>query len=299
MSSDQLRKIAEQMEGREFSDDPAIAMEQRQDAFLAGFVGAETYQHGEVHYVDSTSGELRTLRDSGASVPQPPDTLRLVLISDTHEQHGKLDMPPGDVLVHTGDLLLFNSRYRRTTSMEKLSEFNRWLGELPYRECVVIGGNHDASLEALGRDGVREVLSNCTYLENEAVELEWSKLRVFGSPASVANLLPAWRGGGKSNSPNKAFQSYSEQDLDRAFRAAPADTDLLLIHGPIDSLPAAQEFIAKHHPPLVISGHVHEGHGVEVAGSTLVVNATTMGPTFAPTNAPMVIDVPRPRRSKL
>ena len=75
--------------------------------------------------VDSTSGELRTLRDSGASVPQPPDTLRLVLISDTHEQHGKLDMPPGDVLVHTGDLLLFNSRYRRTTSMDKLSEFNR------------------------------------------------------------------------------------------------------------------------------------------------------------------------------
>lgn len=32
--------------------------------------------------------------------------LRLVLISDTHEQHRNLTIPDGDVLVHAGDFTM-------------------------------------------------------------------------------------------------------------------------------------------------------------------------------------------------
>ena len=32
------------------------------------------------------------------------NTLRVVCISDTHEQESKLEMPEGDILIHTGDI---------------------------------------------------------------------------------------------------------------------------------------------------------------------------------------------------
>lgn len=58
--------------------------------------------------------------------------------------------------------------------------------------------------------------------------------------------------------------------------------------------------------PLVVCGHVHEQHGAQIlpgasgqaSDGTLVINATTMGPTFSPTNAPIVIDVEAPKWRK-
>jgi hypothetical protein len=226
--------------------DRTVETERRQDEFLAGFVGTETAEKGEIHYVDS-AGKMHVLPPGTATtIPRHPGTLRLVLVSDTHEQHEKLSMPPGDIFVHCGDILLFNSRYRDATSIRKLQQFNEWVGGLPYMEKVVIGGNHDFALQNLGKEAVRGILNNCIYLENESVprgstivppmhsctpndstpnccspstptrqtsaetnipprfsELGRSKLRIFGCPASVANPLPAWRGGGPSQSPNR------------------------------------------------------------------------------------------------
>jgi hypothetical protein len=75
--------------------------------------------------------------------------------------------------------------------------FNTWLGALPHRHKVVIAGNHELSLDpatwreaagymlqagepVLGPAAVRALLTNCTYLEDEAVELEGVK--IYGSP---------------------------------------------------------------------------------------------------------------------
>jgi hypothetical protein len=240
-----------------------------QDAFVKKLVGNETAASGAVDYVSmhtSKHGELFTsLPNLSAARRQPRNTLRLVMISDTHERHRLLDMPPGDVLVHGGDILLFNSSYSHETSMRKLREFNDWLGTLPYREIVVVGGNHDFCLQALGKAAAKAVLFNCVYLENEFCVLGSSGLRVFGSPASVPNPLPAWRGGGVSNSPNRAFQYTShpgkgyagtEADLAEIFGAAPEQLDVLLVHGQIESMPAAQLYLQCHSPSLVVCGHV-------------------------------------------
>jgi len=47
-----------------------------------------------------------------------PDSLTIVLISDTHELHREVEVPPGDILIHAGDFTM-NSK-----SAEKLLDFN-------------------------------------------------------------------------------------------------------------------------------------------------------------------------------
>ena len=178
--------------------------EEDQDAFVARLVGSDTAPKGAIDYVSMRPPwRLLTPLPSAGSAAQPRDTVRVVMVSDTHERHHLLDMPPGDVLVHCGDILLFNSSYSRETSLRKLREFNAWLAALPYADVVVVGGNHDFCLQEMGKTAAQEALSSATYLEHEACELQHSGLRVFGTPASVPNPLPEWRGGGISNSPNR------------------------------------------------------------------------------------------------
>jgi hypothetical protein len=161
--------------------------EEDQDAFVAKLVGSDTAPKGAIDYVSTRPPwQLLTSLPGFADAPQPrPDTVRVVMISDSHERHHLLDMPPGDVLVHSGDILLFNSSYSRETSLHKLCAFNDWLATLPYAEIVVVAGNHDYCLQEMGKFAAQEALSSATYLEHETCELPRSGLRVFGSPASV------------------------------------------------------------------------------------------------------------------
>ena len=75
--------------------------------------------------------------------PKPDDATRFVCISDTHNVQGeqRIEIPPGDVLIHSGDLT-----YGGT--LEELRETYEWLTSLPHPHKVVICGNHDFSLDA-------------------------------------------------------------------------------------------------------------------------------------------------------
>eukprot|EP00438_Fugacium_kawagutii_P004849 Skav221070 [mRNA] locus=scaffold3118:272977:273507:- [translate_table: standard] len=50
------------------------------------------------------------------------DRLRVVCISDTHNHHRKLQLPPGDILIHAGDFTDFGKE-------ENARDFNDWLGD--------------------------------------------------------------------------------------------------------------------------------------------------------------------------
>ena len=64
--------------------------------------------------------------------------MRLVVISDTHGLHNRIEgLPDGDVLVHAGDFM------NAGCDPEEIWSFNRWLGEQPFEHRVVCGGNHD------------------------------------------------------------------------------------------------------------------------------------------------------------
>ena len=214
--------------------------------------------------------------------------MKLCMISDTHEKHRQLKIPNCDVLIHAGDISFRGD-------LEVLKDFNAWLEELQIdgiiNEAIVIAGNHDLTLEDIP-DAARPCLSDCIYLEDEAVSVydgsdkEW---KIYGSPWS------------------KRFFDWGfnadEPDLAKHLVKAPFDTEILITHGPplgfLDinregehcGSKALYDFIMDRQPKLVVCGHIHEGYGLAFIENTLVVNASTCTREYKPVNLPIVIDI--------
>ena len=79
------------------------------------------------------------IKDEEAYKPNP-DFVRFVCISDTHSLHKYLDLPAGDVLLHTGD---FTMQGREN----EIISFSKWLGKLPFKHKVVVSGNHEVTFD--------------------------------------------------------------------------------------------------------------------------------------------------------
>ena len=210
-----------------------------------------------------------------------PDSLTIVLISDTHDMHREVEIPNGDLLIHAGDFTM------NSMSAEQLNDFNDWLGELPHAFRVVIPGNHDFVVEDPSR---RQLITNATLLINESIEI--MGLKVWGSPTTP--LL------------GEAFGAVSDTDRAKLYSRIPADTDVLVTHGPpygildqsldSDYHAGCKELLAAVHrvkPMLHIFGHVHAGYGSFSTPDTLFVNAALPGNGFDLSNPPHVFRLPR------
>jgi len=146
-------------------------------------------------YLAPARDELQPLDHPEALPLRPRGARRLVCVSDTHCEHGQLVLPPGDVLVHAGDCLTESgsrhvSRGRPTEAgLAQFERFAAWFGAQPFENKVLVAGNHDGVLEALGPAAVRATLARAArvgsvhYLEHETAEV--AGLRVFGSPFRV------------------------------------------------------------------------------------------------------------------
>jgi Icc-related predicted phosphoesterase len=230
-----------------------------------------------------TSNRRRQLsiRKKPSAARQTTDSLTIVLISDTHELHREVEVPPGDILIHAGDFTM-NSK-----SAEKLLDFNDWLGELPHAHRVVIPGNHDFIVEAASR---RALITNATLLINQSVEI--MGLKFWGSPATP--LL------------GEAFGVVSDTARAKVYSLIPADTDILVTHGPpygiLDQAPGSDRHEGCHQlfaavqtlkPMLHVFGHVHGAYGTYSTDDTLFVNAALPGRGFGMSNRPHVFRLPR------
>src|SRR5437763_15698101 len=120
-------------------------------------------------------------------------SLRIVAISDTHEQHEQIRLPEGDLLICAGDIS-FNGR------PQAIAGFNRWFAAQPHRFKLLIAGNHDFLFEennAVARSLLSEEI---IYLEDSGCELDVAQavslrepLQKEESPASKpATLLEFW-----------------------------------------------------------------------------------------------------------
>ena len=104
--------------------------------------------------------ELRELPE------RPMGHVRLVLVSDTHERHGGLLLPPCDAVLHSGDLLACSSYATQRHAQQQLSDVGDWLRSCECRGRFVIAGNHDYWLQELGEEKVRQLLGEgVDYLE--------------------------------------------------------------------------------------------------------------------------------------
>ena len=88
----------------------------------------------------------------------PGRSLTLVLLGDSHTLHRELDMPAGDILIHTGDWTMWGR------SVSASTDFDLWLAELPYRHRIAVPENHESFIET--NPSQRSMLSNAITLVN-------------------------------------------------------------------------------------------------------------------------------------
>lgn len=116
--------------------------------------------------------------------PKKNGCVRFVLISDTHCETEKLNLPEGDILLHAGD-------FTNVGRASEVEQFNSFLeGEKhKFKHIVVISGNHELTFDGSRHgskltlediDFIRSKLTNCTYIEDESLQL--MGFNIFGSP---------------------------------------------------------------------------------------------------------------------
>lgn len=225
--------------------------------------------------------------------------VRVVMISDTHMEHNKLEMPPGDILIHSGD-------FTNTGTRDEIQEFDTWLGGLDMYKCkVVVPGNHDTGtdvttvhkLEEQGKyDQWKEVthINNAIVLNNEVKDI--MGLNIFGCPFTMFQPgIPWW-----------AYLANSEQDMESYLSGLVPGVDIVVTHGPPACIgdsnfegthcgsTSLRDRVKMVKPILHVFGHIHEGQGVykDPSQDTLFVNASSLGhPLNKNLSKPVVVDI--------
>lgn len=161
--------------------------------------------------------------------------------------------------------------------------FAPWLKAQPAKTIIGIAGNHDFAFEKRP-DQVAAVGLPWIYLENSGCTV--SGIKFWGIP----------------HVPNLSRWAFHAEDyiLDDLFAAIPADTDVVISHGPplgiLDyTIPrygsqhagsqAAIDMLERVRPQLFFCGHIHEGYGKRAYGDTMCYNTSRMTVDYAPVNS--------------
>ena len=233
--------------------------------------------------------KLKEKRDDG--------TVRIVLISDTHNRHKMLEMPEGDILIHAGD-------FTNNGTEQEIGEFDGWLASLDYQHKIVVPGNHDTGMDEkalLVQDANQESvqvaeLANATVLRGEMVEV--MGLRVFGLPDTLDLGCDWW-----------AFGAATDEELrERAGEIPSAGVDVLVSHSPpwgigdtsrtgkhCGSRGLREVVLGATQPPkLWAFGHVHYCGGCAYMAKgteTLMVNVASLLRSVEGLRPPVVVDI--------
>jgi len=214
----------------------------------------------------------------GPSYRPPPSSryrpsIRCVCISDTHNKIPSKLLPPGDLLIHAGDLTNRGTLAEIQRSIDWLKTLQKpWHGSSDgYRYIVVICGNHDSYFDPRSRSNYDKAQKTrkldwgkIIYLQHESVTLPFlgdRKLVVYGAPQ-----IPKCGG--------KDFAFQYERKHDAWSNTIPDEVDVLVTHNPPKwhlDLPQAgglgDAFELKEvwrvKPTLHVFGHVHSGYGRE------------------------------------
>lgn len=214
--------------------------------------------------------------------------LKICAISDTHNQHGVLELPSADVLIHCGDATMGGKSW-------EIVPFIEWIGAQPHAVKIFVPGNHDFDVEKhLGLYKQMCERLGIQLLVDEEFVHEGTKF--YGSP---------WV-------PNLAGWAFYQDHLGLVskFNKIPADTNVLITHEPpegtLDVGPAGNAYhigSSELHErtnklyelKLHVFGHIHHGYGqVWRLNHDLVyqvVNAAICTEEYEPTNKPIVVEI--------
>jgi Icc-related predicted phosphoesterase len=223
------------------------------------------------------------------STPTPSQPqIRVVCISDTHNNIVQ-DVPPGDILIHAGDLTVDGG-------IPEIQEQVDWLASLPHKEIIVISGNHDTYLDPRTRPSLRE--------DQRIGSINWGRIHYLQHRRLSLTITVASKDGDGEETVDSRTHLLAQQTRHRrltvygapqipacgpmnvhAFQylrgrdawseTVPEDVDILITHTPPKyhaDLPLPSGMGCEHlaaevkrvKPTLHVFGHVHWGAGKEV-----------------------------------
>lgn len=205
--------------------------------------------------------------------------MKIILISDTHNQHEKLILPRGDMIIHAGDI-------SGSGSYSEVMSFIQWFSQLEYKYKIFIAGNHDFLFEKLNMS--HTLPDAVTYLQDSLVEIEG--LRIYGSPYTP--VFYDW-----------AFMKNRGTEIKQIWDLIPDKLDILVTHGPPYQI-LDQNAYAEHtgckdllnrvkevKPSIHVFGHLHESYGMVEIFETRYFNASSLDEHYRLRNAPFVIEL--------
>ena len=238
-------------------------------------------------------------QQEGILVQKNP-TLRLVCISDTHCCHRSIELPEGDILIHTGDVT-------RGGTYQQIKDFLEWFSVQPFSHRIWIAGNHDITLQQdfylrnsrrfhkLHKEDPKAIqalvhsYTSVVYLQDELVEC--AGLRIYGSP-----WQPTFFDWG--------FNAARGEDIAQKWAMIPSQVDILLTHGPplgfgdrCHSGVRAGCADLLHHimyrikPKVHVFGHIHEAQGMWHNGTTQFINAAVCDTRYQYAHPPKVYSI--------
>ena len=211
---------------------------------------------------------------------------RIVCVADLHEH--LVDIPACELLLIAGDVSFAFKGDLRSKQGFLVSAFKEWLDRVPADEIVLVAGNHDQSIEQWGLpDGLR-----CHYLQDEGIEL--FGLKLWGTP------WQPWFHDWAFNAPRRDGEAF----LASKFDLIPADTDIVLAHGPPHGYgdrtrgehvgsTAMTATLERVRPRLMVCGHIHPAYGRYRLGVTEIINASLVDEQYRAVNPVVEVDLAR------
>jgi len=189
------------------------------------------------------------------------------------------ELPGGDILIIAGDLTAQNRE-------QEYKDFEEWALSSPYKEIVVVPGNHDTKIRSLNTDRINVLIDQSLDIEG---------LKIYGSPWSLyfEGISPFCT----------AYTKKSEGGLHELFSKIPEDLDILVTHSPpykiLDKIFSGfhagslslRMCVDNRRPKNHVYGHIHEGYGQKTIGETTFINASYVDVRYKPVNKIITLDI--------
>lgn len=170
--------------------------------------------------------------------------LRCVAISDTHMLHWKIELPPGDVLIHCGD-------FTNNGTEEECRDFCDWAKSLSFPHKLLVCGNHDLPCdeswyrehwkewrsERQSSSEIYRMLQAAGFEVLHGTSCSIAGVKFYGSPIQPAQ---------PSSRTEMAFgRMRGGQELKEEWKKIPKDVDVLITHTPPHQIMDETQYAGK------------------------------------------------------
>lgn len=210
--------------------------------------------------------------------------MRLVFISDTHTLHGGIEIPDGDILIHSGDFM--NTGIRES----EFYSFLHYYSSFKHKYKIVVPGNHDFYAERHPTLVENEFKNaGIKFLIQKSVTIK--KIKFYGCPYQP--WFHAW-----------AFNLPRGKALEENWKKIPKNTDVLITHSPprgiLDKVKGSDGHVGcddllnrikQLNIKINAFGHIHEAYGTHEENGVLFINASICTEKYSPVNKPIVVEI--------